>query len=138
MSRSWWSKLVLLVIVTVGAAIYVAPTALNLNPQSSNFFFKQKINLGLDLQGGVYMVLGVDFRKVFADVADRLADNLNEDLKKKAIGCSPSKVNKDEADDPKLVLECPSADLKAKVYALVKKDYDTLRITDDKGNGYQF
>ena len=82
MTRNWWSKLVLLVFVTVGATIYVAPTALNLDPQNTKFFFKQKINLGLDLQGGVYMVLGADFKKVYNDVADRLADNLAEDFKR--------------------------------------------------------
>ncbi|MBI3554780.1 MAG: protein translocase subunit SecD [Deltaproteobacteria bacterium] len=134
--------LLLLLVVTVGAVIYVTPTALNLDVQKTRFFFKQKINLGLDLQGGVYMVLGVDFKKVFADVADRLADNLNDDLKKKTVGCGPAKVVKTEngapTDDPKITLECTSPEAKAKVYSMVKKDYDTFRITDEKSNGYSF
>lgn len=142
MSRSWWGKLALLIVVTIGAVVYVTPTVLNLDPQKSNFFFKQKINLGLDLQGGVYMVLGVDFRKVFGDVADRLADNLNEDMKKKGISCKPATVAKSEGgqptDDPKINLDCSNADAKQKVYALVKKDYDTFRITEDNGANYQF
>lgn len=136
MSRSWWGKLILLVVVTVGAVIYVTPTVLNLDSQNSKFFFKQKINLGLDLQGGVYMVLGVDFKKVFNDVAERLADNLNDDVKKKTIACGTAKVLK-EGDDPKVEIECTNADAKAKVYQLVKRD-ETFRITEDKGNTYQF
>lgn len=141
MSRSWWGKLIFLLLVTAGAAVYVTPTVFNLDPEKTKFFFKQKINLGLDLQGGVYMVLGVDFGKVFGDVADRLADNLNEDLKKKNIACSPAKVVKGDgepADDPKISLECSSADAKNAVYTMVKKDYETFRITGDKGNSYQF
>jgi protein-export membrane protein SecD len=139
MSRSWWTKLILLVVVTAGAVIYVAPTALNLDPNKTRFFFKQKINLGLDLQGGVYMVLGVDFTKVFNDVADRMADNLNEELKRKDISCGPAKLLKEgaPADDPRVAVECTSADAKAKLYQMVKKDFDSFRITDEKGNSYQ-
>lgn len=142
MSRSWWGKFILLVVCTVGAVAYVAPTALNLDVQKTKFFFKQKINLGLDLQGGVYMVLGVDFRKVYADVADRLADSLNEEVKKKGISCSPAKVTRMEngklVDDPKMDIECATADAKKPLYDLVKAQFDTLRITGDHDKGYQF
>src|SRR5262245_23457438 len=110
MSRSWWAKLAFLIVVTVGSALYVTPTVLNLDPAKTKFPVTQKINLGLDLQGGVYMVLGVDFRKVFGDVADRLADNLNDDMKKKNMECGVPTVVKSEGgqllDDPKINVEC--------------------------------
>jgi preprotein translocase subunit SecD len=44
----------------------VTPTVFNLSEKSS-FPGKSKINLGLDLQGGLYMVLGIDFNKVYRD-----------------------------------------------------------------------
>ena len=71
MNRSWWAKLVLLVVFVVTAIIYVVPTVANLDLEKTHWPFKQKINLGLDLQGGLYMVLGVDFNKVFRDVMER-------------------------------------------------------------------
>jgi len=52
-----------LVLLTVIAAMTITPTALNLG-DDSKFPVKSKINLGLDLQGGLYMVLGIDFKKV--------------------------------------------------------------------------
>src|ERR1700675_893435 len=133
MSRSWWGKLILLLVVTVGAVIYVIPTALNLDVAKTRFFFKQKINLGLDLQGGVYMVLGVDFKKVYADVIDRLADSLGEELKEKNIGCEMKSVEKviggQFTDDPQIVVDCKGgADAKKQAYTLVKTDFDNLRI----------
>lgn len=143
MSRSWWAKLFLLIAVTLGAVIYVTPTALNLDPAKSGFFFKQKINLGLDLQGGVYMVLGVDFKKVYADVSERLADNLREDIEKKQIACAKPVLQKTEAngalsDDPKIEVVCTTAESKKKLHDLVKSEYDTFRIADEKGNTLGF
>src|SRR3984885_9747194 len=85
MSRSWWSKFILLIAVTVMAAIYVYPTVGNIDLEKTKFPFKQKINLGLDLQGGLYMVLGVDFNKVYKDVLDRQSSSMKDRLKEKGI-----------------------------------------------------
>src|SRR5271165_4190394 len=88
MSRNWWSKFLFLVVVTIVAAIYVYPTIANIDPDKSKLPFKQKINLGLDLQGGLYMVLGVDFNKVFKDVLDRQVISLSDRLKDKGVTLS--------------------------------------------------
>lgn len=45
----------------------VIPTVFDFDPEKSSFPVKSKINLGLDLQGGLYLVLGIDFKEVFAD-----------------------------------------------------------------------
>ena len=71
MPRSWWRKFLLLMFCVVLSAVYVYPTVASLDLEKTKFPFKQKINLGLDLQGGLYMVLGVDFNKVLKDVVDR-------------------------------------------------------------------
>ncbi|MEW6057329.1 MAG: protein translocase subunit SecD [Bdellovibrionota bacterium] len=142
MSRSWWAKLLFLIVVTVGAVAYVAPTVLKLDPQKSKFLIKEKINLGLDLQGGVYMVLGVDFRRVFTDVADRLAETLNEEIKRRQIGCSLIKPSTSTSaglsDDPRFSLQCANLPEKAKLHDLIKKDFDHFRMTGDAGNDYEF
>jgi preprotein translocase subunit SecD len=64
MSRNWWTKFLFLIAMTALGAVYVYPTVANLNLETTKFPFKHKINLGLDLQGGLYMVLGIDFNKV--------------------------------------------------------------------------
>jgi preprotein translocase subunit SecD len=49
---------------------------------------KQTINLGLDLQGGIHLVLGVETDKALASQADRVADDLKSALERKGIGVS--------------------------------------------------
>jgi protein-export membrane protein SecD len=58
------------------------------------------------------------------------------------VGCNAPTVVKSEGgnllEDPRINVECPNADAKGKLYQLVKRDFDSLRITDEKPNGYQF
>jgi protein-export membrane protein SecD len=46
---------------------------------------EKKINLGLDLQGGVHLVLGLDLDKVLKDTTDMLARNIQSDFKEEKI-----------------------------------------------------
>jgi protein-export membrane protein SecD len=146
MSKKWWLKFIVMLVVIIGALIYITPTVFNLNPEKTKFFFKKKINLGLDLQGGVYMVLGVDFNKVFADTAIRLADNLSDRMKQKQIDCKVENVNKNSGsnvddsriDDPRILAKCTNEAMKKNLHTLIKAEYDNLRITDDKGLDYEF
>ncbi len=141
MSKTWWYKFVFLVIVTVFSVAYLVPTATKMNTENSSYPFKQKINLGLDLQGGVYMVLGVDFRKVFAEVSERLADTIYEEVQKKKISCAKPVVTKMDgsqySDDPRVSFECQTKEAKEELRKIVKRD-DTLRITDEKEKHYEF
>jgi preprotein translocase subunit SecD len=47
---------------------------------------QEKINLGLDLQGGIHLVLGVEVDKALAGVVERLATDVRSALEKKGIG----------------------------------------------------
>src|ERR1700729_1530454 len=107
MGRSWWWKFALLVFFTVLSTVYVYPTVANLNLDTTKFPFKQKINLGLDLQGGLYLVLGVDFNKVFKDVADRQSSSLKDRLKEKGVNVTAVKVVREglPIDDPRIVID---------------------------------
>src|SRR3954464_13236433 len=92
MGRSWWGKFLLLISIIVLSLVYVYPTIANLDLEKTKFPFKQKINLGLDLQGGLYMVLGVDFNKVFKDVVERQGQSLVERTKEKGSPVTNLKV----------------------------------------------
>ena len=47
---------------------------------------KQRINLGLDLQGGIHLVLGVDTNKAIANQTERAAEDFKAALERKGIG----------------------------------------------------
>jgi preprotein translocase subunit SecD len=49
---------------------------------------KKTINLGLDLQGGIHLVLGVDVAKALEAQVDREGETVRADLEKKGIGVS--------------------------------------------------
>jgi len=76
-------KLALIAIALVWGALYAAP---NLAPQSTldqlpGFFPSSKINLGLDLQGGSYLLLEVDTDQVIRERLQGFADEARKTLR---------------------------------------------------------
>jgi len=138
MSRGWWAKFFLLVFITVLSVVYVYPTVANLDLQKTRFPFKQKINLGLDLQGGLYMVLGVDFNKVFKDVVQRQSGSLETRFKEKQVTVKSVQVVTQNlpADDPHVVVEFDAPQREA-VYGLVKKEYWMLRLVSEAAGRFE-
>jgi preprotein translocase subunit SecD len=132
MTRSWWGKLLLLIVLTATSVAYVYPTLANLDLEKTKFPFKQKINLGLDLQGGLYLVLGVDFDKVFRDVAERQASSLKARLAEKSLVAKEVKSVREgfPKDDPRVVVEFDAAQ-REPIYDLVKKEFTSLRLAGE-------
>ena len=73
MRRSLWVRIGIVALVTVGSIFYLYPP-------------KKTINLGLDLQGGIHLVLGVEADKAIASQTDRVAEDFKNALEKKGIG----------------------------------------------------
>src|SRR5689334_7774575 len=112
MERSWYWRLVLVVGLAALAALYFAPSALYLSAspevrQSKEALKKlipawlpaKRVNLGIDLQGGLHLVMGVDTDKALQDRADRASDEIVEAMKNKS---KPLKSAKRLGDAPDL------------------------------------
>ncbi len=134
MARGWWIRFSLLAALTVAAFMSVTPTFLKLSEKSA-FPLKTKINLGLDLQGGLYMVLGIDFNKVYRDEIVGSARKMQNLLKDENIEIKLGDLIVADVKDPKhsIILTNPADTVKAK--ELISKYFgNTLRLTgDDKG-----
>jgi len=74
---SW--KLVLVFAVVIAAIIYILPTL------KADIWPHKKINLGLDLQGGMHLVLEVDTKKAVESTAERVSQEIREQLKSKRL-----------------------------------------------------
>ena len=74
---SW--RFVLVTIVIIGAIVYILPTV------KPGLWPHKKINLGLDLQGGMHLVLEVDTEKAVESTIERMIHELRSDLKKEHI-----------------------------------------------------
>src|SRR5712691_1571880 len=72
MRRNLSVRIGLVVVVILGSIWYLYPP-------------KKTINLGLDLQGGIHLVLGVQTDKALASQTDRVAEDLKGALEKKGI-----------------------------------------------------
>lgn len=137
-NRSWWGKLALLVAFIVTSIVYVVPTVGNLNLETTKWPFKQKINLGLDLQGGLYLVLGVDFNRVYRDIMDRQATSLTSGLKDRGVPFTAVKTLRDSSPegDPRLSVEFDGAK-RDQVYNELKNNYASLRLVDEKPGRFE-
>jgi preprotein translocase subunit SecD len=73
MTRRLWIRVGLVVFVVVVAVFYLYPP-------------RKTINLGLDLQGGIHLVLGVDIDKALQVQTERAGDTVRAALEKKGVG----------------------------------------------------
>jgi preprotein translocase subunit SecD len=73
MRRHLAVRIGLVLVVVLGSIWYLYPP-------------KKTINLGLDLQGGIHLVYGVEVDKALASQTDRVAEDLKGALEKKGIG----------------------------------------------------
>ncbi len=133
MNRSWWYRFSFFLIILVIGIMTIIPTVLNFNPEKSSFPVKSKINLGLDLQGGLYMVLGIDFKKVFSDEVKNLVSKAQATLKDESgINAELGEINKADEFDPSHSLVFKSSADVERAKDIIQEFYKyNLRITGE-------
>jgi preprotein translocase subunit SecD len=80
-------------VLTIVALVYLVPTFSPELPAWWKFLPKEKVKLGLDLQGGMQLVMEVDSAKALESELENLAENIKEDLRKDKIKYSDIKLN---------------------------------------------
>jgi preprotein translocase subunit SecD len=120
---SW--KLILVFAVIVAAVVYVLPTF------KPGLWPHKQINLGLDLQGGMHLVLEVDTAKAVEGQVERLMQEIRDQLRKERlrnVSLTRIKGNKISAtvQDPQTL---------EKFNALLKSDFDFLKRSSQTEGG---
>lgn len=134
MARGWWIRFSLMLVLVLTAALMITPTLFNFDEKGS-FPVKQKINLGLDLQGGLYMVLGIDFDKVYRDEILGQTRRSLKLLEENGIKASLGALNTKDANDPKQVIVLNNASDANAAKAKIREFYGyPMRLTADSGN----
>lgn len=114
------------------------PTFLKLKEDSS-FPVKSKINLGLDLQGGLYMVLGIDFNKVYRDEVIGYAKKAQSTLKEAGIESSIGTLDASDSKDPKHSITLMKESDRDAAKEKLREFYSyPLRLTKDEGTTLQY
>jgi len=120
---SW--KLVLVFGVIVTAIIYVLPTF------QPGLWPHNQINLGLDLQGGMHLVLEVDTAKAVEGQVERISQEVLDQLKKERI----RKVSLDRIDGTKIAARINDPAIRDKFDELLKENFDFLERSEKTENG---
>jgi protein-export membrane protein SecD len=83
---SLWTRLITFIIL-VGGILIALPNALSpeVRARMPKFLPSAAVNLGLDLQGGSYLLLGVDFDQVTRDRAETLVGDIRAGFRKAHI-----------------------------------------------------
>ncbi len=123
---SWKQVLVFVVIVT--AIIYILPS------WKPALWPHKQINLGLDLQGGMHLLLEVDTEKALESTVERISQEIREQLKKERI----RNVAIDRVEGTKISIQIKKEENIEKVKALLDNDFRDLReLSDRTVNGIQ-
>lgn len=123
---SW--KLVLVFVVIVAAIIYILPS---LKPA---LWPHNQINLGLDLQGGMHLVLEVDTEKALESTVERISQEIREQLKKEHI----RNITIDRVGGIKISAQIKNEESIEKFQALLDDQFKDLReLSNNKVDGVQ-
>ena len=81
MIKSLKLRIAITAVVCLAALYFLVPTFITQIPSPWNEYFpKEKIHLGLDLQGGMHLVLEVDADKALESMVERMSVDLKESL----------------------------------------------------------
>jgi preprotein translocase subunit SecD len=113
------------VLVTLAAFYFFLPTLVPELPASlKNVFMKNRIHLGLDLQGGMHLVLEVDTAKALEGTMERLANSLKDALMEKRIRFRGVERKADNT----ISIELPGKDARADLEKLLQDQFPDLEI----------
>ena len=120
-----WREILVVVIFIVGM-VYLTPTlSPSLPAWWKGFLPKEKIHLGLDLQGGMHLVLEVEADKAVENHAERLADDLKETLRTDRVPF----VRVEKAKGWTIEAQVASPEDQTELMKVVEKTYPFLKST---------
>ncbi len=118
-SKNW-----LILGLIILALAFLAPSLLTPLPSWwPGILPKDKIHLGLDLQGGMHLILEVKAEKAVESTVQQLSGDLKQDLRKAKIP-----FDSIEAFADNLELKLPSDDFKDKLEDMLEKEYPQLEL----------
>jgi preprotein translocase subunit SecD len=104
------------------ALIWLVPNLVNL--ENKWWFTKKKINFGLDIQGGLHLVMGVDVNSVVKESAQRLVTQLKSEMTEKKVEYTDVKLV--NGDIGEIEISYADSSKKAVVSKFVEDKYSTM------------
>jgi preprotein translocase subunit SecD len=125
MFKSIRFRMAITIVICLAALVYLAPTLTTDLPDIwTTYLPTEKIHLGLDLQGGMHLVLEVDAVKAVESTLERTVNDLKETLMDKRVRFRMIEPTKGK----NLSFEFPDAAARDAFDTLLKNDYPDLEI----------
>ncbi len=138
MKRAWWYRFSFLIFLVIVAILFVVPTTFKFD-ENSHFPIKSKITLGLDLQGGLYMILGIDFKKVYVDEVKSYLRKLEYTMKDQDIQVAIGTVDSSDQNDPSGAVTILDPQKVDKAKDVIREYYaGVLRLVKEDGNSLSY
>ncbi len=122
-------------IVCLGSLYFLIPTFISNIPSPWNkYVFKEKIHLGLDLQGGMHLVLEIDTDKALETMMERTSNDLKESLMDNRVRFR----NLEKTKGATISMELTDPEGKNALENVLREHYPDLEIesADPRENGY--
>ena len=116
-----WRIILILIVISI-SCLYFAPSFLKLPSWWESTFPSEKVSLGLDLQGGMHLLLEVETEKALSNNVDRLVSDLKDILLEERIRFD--RLERVESD--KLLVEILGPAYREKFSAVVKERFPNL------------
>lgn len=100
------ARLAIVVVVLLLGTIWVLPNFVNFQ-ENDWWFTKEKIVYGLDIQGGLHLVLQANVNEVFAEKASRVAESIKKDLSERGLKLPSLQVNPNNSNELVAAYELP-------------------------------
>jgi preprotein translocase subunit SecD len=136
MEKGWWYKFWFTLVIIIISLMYLIPTFMGENtPEWYKKLNDKKIRLGLDLQGGMHLVLGVDVDKAISDKADAFATDLETILKER--GLEYNKIERVE-DSYQIKIDFKKPEYVSSFQDKVLKEYPQFGVVSQSGTEIVF
>jgi preprotein translocase subunit SecD len=125
MIKSLKIRIAIAAAICLVALYFLVPTFITQIPAPWNDYFpKEKIHLGLDLQGGMHLVLEVDSEKALESMVERMSVDLKESLMEGKVRFRKIEKGKDAT----ISLELTDSSGKAALEKILNEQYSDLEI----------
>jgi preprotein translocase subunit SecD len=118
-------RTILVGLVLVASIVFLLPT---INPSIAQKWKKvmpaEKIHLGLDLQGGMHLILEVEAEKAVSSYVNRLAEDLKDTLRKQRIAFR----SVERQGDAQILLNLTDPAQQGEIKKILDKDFPTIEM----------
>ncbi len=120
-------KIILLLLLTLVSIVLILPSFVTTLPSwYKRYIYGQSLKLGLDLQGGMHLVLQVDLDKAIANALNARIKDLQEMLARKGIRCTITEGKK----QAEIVLTLPNRRALTQVKRIISNEFKGLNILE--------